>query len=258
MGRPDIAIDTGTSLIGGPEKDLKTIFAAVHDAKLVEDGNFKGYWTIPCATKLELSVQFGTISYPIDPLDTNLGKMNSGDRCLTSFFTINKSSSGRNIPEWIFGVAFLKNVYSVFRASPPAIGFAQLSREFVGYASSTPSLVEKSPAFQKQKKLGQTSKASTTRQKMRLSELVSTLILTCLAIRYLWASKTWIRKVSRSKVQLPSRYNVWFVYRNDFFNSDRKLPYSAYVRCFIQFRDGILKQPLVGNNPRIILNNVFV
>lgn len=185
MGRPDIAIDTGTSLIGGPEKDLKTIFAAVHDAKLVEDGNFKGYWTIPCATKLELSVQFGTISYPIDPLDTNLGKMNSGDRCLTSFFTINKSSSGRNIPEWIFGVAFLKNVYSVFRASPPAIGFAQLSREFVGYASSTPSLVEKSPAFQKQKKLGQTSKASTTRQKMRLSELVSTLILTCLAIRYL-------------------------------------------------------------------------
>ncbi|OAV88541.1 hypothetical protein PTTG_12426 [Puccinia triticina 1-1 BBBD Race 1] len=144
IGTPDIAIDTGTSLIGGPDEDLKTIFSVVPGASLMQNGSFKGYWTIPCDNPLSISMQFGSISYPINPLDINLGKINS-NRCLTSFFTISKSKSGGNIPEWIFGAAFLKNVYSVFRASPPSIGFAQLSSTFVGETTLTPSLIRKSP-----------------------------------------------------------------------------------------------------------------
>ncbi|POW18391.1 hypothetical protein PSHT_05840 [Puccinia striiformis] len=130
IGTPDIAIDTGTSLIGGPDEDLKAIFR---------------YWTVPCNTPLVISVQFGSTLYPISPLDTNLGTINVKGQCLTSFFTISKSKSGGNIPEWIFGAAFLKNVYSVFRASPPSIGFAQLSSTFVGQKTLAPSLVSQYP-----------------------------------------------------------------------------------------------------------------
>ncbi|KNE93645.1 hypothetical protein PSTG_12931 [Puccinia striiformis f. sp. tritici PST-78] len=145
IGTPDIAIDTGTSLIGGPDEDLKAIFSVVPGAALMNNGSFKGYWTVPCNTPLVISVQFGSTLYPISPLDTNLGTINVKGQCLTSFFTISKSKSGGNIPEWIFGAAFLKNVYSVFRASPPSIGFAQLSSTFVGQKTLAPSLVSQYP-----------------------------------------------------------------------------------------------------------------
>ncbi|PLW05359.1 hypothetical protein PCASD_25479 [Puccinia coronata f. sp. avenae] len=145
IGTPNIAIDTGTSLIGGPDEDLKTIFSVVPGAILMQNGSFKGYWSVPCNQPLIISVQFGNISYPLSPLDTNLGKIDTKGRCLTSFFTISKSKSGGTIPEWIFGAAFLKNVYSVFRASPPSIGFAQLSSTFVGEKTAAPSLISQHP-----------------------------------------------------------------------------------------------------------------
>jgi cathepsin D len=34
---------------------------------------------------------------------------------------------GFNTPSWIIGDTFLKNVYSVFRANPASVGFAQLA-----------------------------------------------------------------------------------------------------------------------------------
>lgn len=37
------------------------------------------------------------------------------------------SRSGNSPISWIVGATFLKNVYSVFRYNPPAIGFAALS-----------------------------------------------------------------------------------------------------------------------------------
>ncbi|KAG0149952.1 hypothetical protein CROQUDRAFT_88501 [Cronartium quercuum f. sp. fusiforme G11] len=145
IGQPDVAIDTGTSLIGAPSEALQTIFSHLPGSQLMESGKFKGYWTVPCKTKVHIAVQFGEMSYSIDPSDFNLGKTSNG-RCLTSFFTITKSKSGGSIPEWIFGAAFLKNVYAVFRASPPSVGFAQLSAEFSPSRSTpTPTSLSSSP-----------------------------------------------------------------------------------------------------------------
>ncbi|KAH9811231.1 aspartic peptidase A1 [Melampsora americana] len=134
IGQPDVAIDTGTSLIGAPADALKTIFSVIPGSELMETGNFKGYWTVPCKTKVKIAVQFGQMSYAIDPSDFNLGKI-TASKCLTSFFTITKSKTGGSIPEWIFGAAFLKNVYAAFRASPPSVGFAQLSSTIDPYPS---------------------------------------------------------------------------------------------------------------------------
>ncbi len=48
----------------------------------------------------------------------------SGSSCVGGFFQLD--TSGTSAPPWIIGDTFLKNVYSVFRASPAAVGFAQL------------------------------------------------------------------------------------------------------------------------------------
>lgn len=48
----------------------------------------------------------------------------SNGQCVGSIFVYSGSSSG---PGWIVGDTFLKNVYSVFRANPPSVGFAALA-----------------------------------------------------------------------------------------------------------------------------------
>lgn len=77
-------------------------------------------------------MSFGGKSWPLNTQDMSLGPERTGSNmCLGGIFDL---SAGSNIPAnsgapgWVVGATFLKNVYSVFRASdPPAIGFAQLS-----------------------------------------------------------------------------------------------------------------------------------
>lgn len=45
--------------------------------------------------------------------------------CVGGFIALN--TSGTTTPAFIVGDTFLKNVYSVFRAEPPSVGFAVLS-----------------------------------------------------------------------------------------------------------------------------------
>lgn len=90
---------------------------------------------------------FGGQSWPISSADMNLGSV-QGQQCLGGIFDLNLGSnvgSGGGNPNWVVGDTFLvsdavhlfiynwisilfqKNVYSVFRANPAAVGFAQLS-----------------------------------------------------------------------------------------------------------------------------------
>ena len=67
---------------------------------------------------------YGGVTYPISSDDMNLGQI-SQSLCLGGFFEL--QISGSTAPKWIVGDTFLKNVYSVYRASPAAVGFAPLS-----------------------------------------------------------------------------------------------------------------------------------
>ncbi|KAH8980926.1 acid protease, partial [Lactarius hatsudake] len=122
------AIDTGTTLIGGPTTAVNAIWAAVPGAVAL-GGNLTGSFAFPCNTDLSISMSFGGPSWPISLADMNLGTVGNG-RCLGAIFDITQGTNvtlGEGNPAWIIGDTFLKNVYSVFRASPPAVGFAQLS-----------------------------------------------------------------------------------------------------------------------------------
>ncbi|CAL1715587.1 unnamed protein product [Somion occarium] len=120
------AIDTGTTLVGGPAGVIQAIYSAIPGSSAAT-GEYEGYYTYPCSTTVTISLGFGnsTIRWPIEPAAFRLARL-SADTCLGGFFEL--SSSGSSAPNWIVGDVFLKNVYSVFRASsPPAIGFATLS-----------------------------------------------------------------------------------------------------------------------------------
>ncbi|THG96621.1 hypothetical protein EW026_g5243 [Hermanssonia centrifuga] len=125
------AIDTGTTLLGGPSDVVAQIYSKI-PGSAPGSGNYEGYYTYPCSTDVSVSLTFGTSnqSWPISPADFRLVAI-SDDTCVGALFTLQSSGSG-STPSWIIGDTFLKNVYSVFRASPASVGFAQLSEVALG------------------------------------------------------------------------------------------------------------------------------
>ncbi|KAG0706693.1 aspartic peptidase domain-containing protein [Suillus ampliporus] len=125
------AIDTGTTLIGAPALIAASIWAQVPGSvELI--GDYQGLYGFPCTTDVTVSISFGGTNWAISPLDMNLGTLNdtmlgnvntTSRMCVGGIFDVSIDSG----PAWIIGDTFLKNVYSVFRASPAAVGFAQLA-----------------------------------------------------------------------------------------------------------------------------------
>ncbi|PVG04891.1 acid protease [Serendipita vermifera] len=117
------AIDTGTTLIGGPAEYIDQI-AALIPGSTPGTEDYEDYFLYPCETNVTVTLSFGSRTWSIEPRDFRL--MDNGDgRCVSAFF---KLSMGVSAPKWIIGDTFLKNVYSVFRYEPPSVGFADLSQ----------------------------------------------------------------------------------------------------------------------------------
>jgi len=119
------AIDTGTTLIGGPAEQVAAVYALI-PGSTAGTGNLEGYFLYPCSTTVNIELSFGGRTWSISPEDFRL-QQTSGGQCLGSIFTFSSGSSSTFGPAWIVGDTFLKNVYSVFRANPASIGFAQLA-----------------------------------------------------------------------------------------------------------------------------------
>jgi cathepsin D len=145
---PLSAIDTGTTLIGGPHDDVVSFYNAIPGS--ISLGNSDpGFYAFPCSTDITVSLNFGGQSWPISPQDFNTGSVSEGRNsalCTGAIFDLSLGSDnipGSSTPSWIFGDTFLKNVYSVFRSTPPSVGFAQLSTAAGG--SGTASAGSSSP-----------------------------------------------------------------------------------------------------------------
>ncbi|KAF5328713.1 hypothetical protein D9619_011734 [Psilocybe cf. subviscida] len=139
------AIDTGTTLIGGPTADVQAFWAAVPNSAPSPSG--PGYFNFPCNQQLSVSMSFGGKSWPISSQDMNIGtEQNDNTRCVGAIFDLEAGTSitaSDGNPGWVVGDTFLKNVYSVFRSDPPSVGFAELSTNAGGTgtpnAASAPS-----------------------------------------------------------------------------------------------------------------------
>jgi len=116
------AIDTGTTLVGGPSSVIQNIYAQIPGSQ-PGSGTWEGFWIYPCNTRVNVAMSFGGPSWPVSTADFQLTQLGSG-QCVGAFFDINTNG---NAPSWIIGDTFLKNVYSVFRYDPASVGFAALS-----------------------------------------------------------------------------------------------------------------------------------
>jgi len=141
------AIDTGTTLIGGPGADVEAIYNSIPDSTSLGGG----FYSFPCNTPVTISLSFGSHSWPINPSDFNTGQVsrrNGVAQCRGAIFNLAQGtnsysppSSSEFSPAWVIGDTFLKNVYSVFRAptsssSTGSVGFAQLSTAAGGSGTS--------------------------------------------------------------------------------------------------------------------------
>ncbi|CAE6510534.1 unnamed protein product [Rhizoctonia solani] len=125
------AIDTGTSLIGGPSDIVADIYRQIPNAQR-GTGNLERYWIYPCSQEVNVAFNFGGRNWSIESADFKLLTTNP-NVCVGAIFEMSLGGLGNpDVPQWIVGDAFLKNVYSVFRYEPPSVGFAQLSAAATG------------------------------------------------------------------------------------------------------------------------------
>ena len=119
------AIDTGTTLVGGPSSTVGALFSQIPGAQ-AGTGNFDGYYIyressiiitldeaftlfcsaiIACNTTVTVQMGFGNSSqtWAISPDDFKLSELDEGE-CLGAFFEL---SGGGSAPPWIIGDTFL-------------------------------------------------------------------------------------------------------------------------------------------------------
>ena len=120
-----VAVDTGTTLIGGPESIIESIYAAIDGSERMT-GAYQNYYQYPCSTTIDFRITFGGYTIRIGDADFNLGRYSADETMCTGAVYVQGLSSGSPV-QWIVGDTALKNVYSVYRFDPPAVGFAALA-----------------------------------------------------------------------------------------------------------------------------------
>lgn len=150
------AIDTGTTLIGGPAAQVAAIYAAIPGARAMT-GSYAGYYEYPCSTSIDLAMTFGTFDVHVTEADFNVGSYGSDTSMCTGGVYVQSLSSSSPI-QWVIGDTLLKNVYTVYRYSPAAVGFATLASN-----SATPSASSSSANSSAASSSAATSAATTAR-----------------------------------------------------------------------------------------------
>lgn len=116
------AIDTGTTLMGGPQQIMDQIHSRIRGAQRYN--RVPEYYVFPCNANIELDIEFGGHTFKLTTEDL-ISQRLSSSTCLSSLF-VSPSKPNSPMPSWIVGGTFLKTVFSVFDAGKARIGFAEL------------------------------------------------------------------------------------------------------------------------------------
>lgn len=129
-----VAVDTGTTLIGGPAAIIASIYASIPGSQPMTEG-YTNYYQYPCTTNIDFQITIGGYTIKITNQDFSLGHYSSDSSMCTGAAFIQDLPSNAPI-QWIVGDTALKNVYSVYRYKPPAVGFADLAADVTNSESS--------------------------------------------------------------------------------------------------------------------------
>ncbi|KAJ1023443.1 hypothetical protein NDA16_003060 [Ustilago loliicola] len=135
---PLAAIDTGTTLIGGPASAIRAFYSQISGSRSASTVGMPGYYLFPCSSNLNIQFTFGGKSWSMNSQDFNLGSYpyTNSQTCLGALFEIDLGSTQYGVPQWIVGDSFLKNVFSVFDGTG-RVGFASLKGSEAQVASVT-------------------------------------------------------------------------------------------------------------------------
>jgi hypothetical protein len=118
--------DTGTTGIIAPVKDADALHKLIPGAKA--DGH--GGYTVPCDTKMQVTLTFGGKAFPIDPRDlSEFGPVDSNKPNGACVSAISGDTGGDDSAhQWLLGDTFLKNVYFSTKATGSSTGFVSLAQ----------------------------------------------------------------------------------------------------------------------------------
>jgi cathepsin D len=122
-------LDTGSTLNFFPPEYAAEFFAQIPGAIKAPELGW-GMWAVPCKTDVKIQYTFGGVDYDIFPDDFNFGIHDAEKGTCVS--QIVAQTPGSNA-EFLFGAAFMKNVYTVHRPQPAAVGFAKLVNQGTPY-----------------------------------------------------------------------------------------------------------------------------
>lgn len=124
LPRIEAIIDTGTTLIIGDAKNVKSFYAQIPGAKDAAKTVAPGYYTVPCDAVPTVQLTFGRKAFEIPPEAFNLGRVDGGSEdCVAGIV-----SSGTSQSFWIVGDVFLRGVYTSFDLGANRVGFVELKQ----------------------------------------------------------------------------------------------------------------------------------
>ncbi|KAG0141483.1 hypothetical protein CROQUDRAFT_51617 [Cronartium quercuum f. sp. fusiforme G11] len=96
----NVAIDSGTTLLGGPADQVKSFYKHV-PGSVPATGSYQGYYSYPCNLTVNVSLQFGTRNYSMAPQDFNLGPFGNNGMCLGAVFELTLSGASKQLISWV-------------------------------------------------------------------------------------------------------------------------------------------------------------
>lgn len=138
------AIDSGTTLIGGPESVIAAMYSKIDGASAIEGAD--GYYQYPCDSSVNATLTFGNQQYSLGSDQFEVAALDSsGEYCMGAFFSVGSTSA--STLQWIVGDAFLSSVYTIMQNGDTArVGFAALANGLNDGGASSTTVARTQPA----------------------------------------------------------------------------------------------------------------
>ncbi|KAE8181464.1 hypothetical protein CF335_g8928, partial [Tilletia laevis] len=118
-------IDSGTSLIGAPDRIVSNFYASIPNARNVSGS--EGFYEYPCSdSNLGIQMTFGGQAYSIPDANFVFDQGTDENYCVGALFGNGEDGTGAD-QQFIVGDSFMRGVYTVFDGPKASVGFAQLS-----------------------------------------------------------------------------------------------------------------------------------
>lgn len=142
-----VVIDSGFSLPQVPSSVSKAIYGSFNGAELVNDPSVGQIWILPCTQEVNITLKFGGNSYPVHPLDASIDPQTFGlpatqtssgeNACYGLFQPVSFDTGSNPTYDIIFGMAFLRNVYTLINFGDFISGTTSKATPYMQFLSLT-------------------------------------------------------------------------------------------------------------------------